>query len=127
MRTCSLAMTMFCFTVAHQSDGSLVAFRLLTTLNLGFAIAQTALAAEKATTFTGVIVQKGEEFLIAETENMTPLAMLQGVVFATENLANFVGQTVKVRGTLVTAKDGRKILRVKTMADIEKIPPPPIR
>ena len=123
MRTSHLALTMFWFAVAHHSEASPVAWRLVTTLNLGFVVAQTALAAEKTTTLTGVIVQKNEEFLIAEPENMTPLAVLQGVEFATENLANFVGQTVKVRGTLASAKDGRKILRVKTMANIEKIAP----
>lgn len=124
MRTSHLAWTMCCFTAAHQSNGSPIALRLVTSLNLGFAVAQAALAAEKTTTLTGVIVQKNDDFLIAETENMKPLAALQGVEFATDNLANFVGQTVKVRGTLVKAKDGRKILRVKTMADIEKVPPP---
>ncbi len=120
MRTSHFALTMFII-LAAQDDGSPIAVRPETTLNFGFALA------EKTTTLTGVIVQKNEEFLIAETENMKPLAVLQGVEFATENLANFVGQTVKVRGTLVSAKDGRKILRVKTMADIEKIAPPPIR
>lgn len=121
MRTSHFALTMFIFVAAHQDDGSPIAVRPVTTLNFSFA------PAEKTTILTGVIVQKNEEFLIAETENMTPLAVLQGVEFATENLANFVGQTVKVRGTLVSAKDGRKILRVKTMADIEKIARPPIR
>ncbi len=121
MSTSPLALTMFIFLAAHQSDDGSPALRLAKTLTFGSALA------EKTTTLTGVIVQKNEEFLIAETENMTPLAMLQGVEFATENLANFVGQTVKARGTLATAKDGRKILRVKTMADIEKISPPPIR
>ena len=108
MRISRLVLTIFCLVAAGQSDRSAL-----------------ALAAEKTTTLTGVVVEKNEEFLIAETENMTPLALLQGVEFATENLANFVGQTVKVRGEMVTAKDGRKILRVKTMADIEKIPPRP--
>lgn len=125
MRTSAIAMNMFIFVWVHQSNGSPSAWRLVTTFNLGFAVAHAALAAEKTTTLTGVIVQKDQEFLIAETENMTPLAWLQGVEFATENLANFVGQTVKARGTLSTAKDGRKILRVKTMGDIEKIPPRP--
>jgi hypothetical protein len=125
MRTSVIALNMFIFVVARQSDGPPVALRLATSFNLGFAVAQAALAAEKTTTLTGVIVQKNEEFLIAETENMTPLAVFQGVEFATENLANFVGQKVKARGTLMTGKDGRKILRVKTMADIEKIPARP--
>lgn len=90
-------------------------------LLLSLAIAALCFAAdEKTTTLTGVINQQGEDYVIAETETMKPIATLQGVEFTTENFANFIGQTVKVRGTLVTPKEGRKILRVRTLADIQR-------
>ena len=74
------------------------------------------------TKLTGVIYQNDHDFVIAETENMKPIAVLQGVEFATDNFANFVGKTVRVSGTL--AKVGlRKVLRVRTLADVEEIPP----
>jgi hypothetical protein len=90
----------------------LFAFTLLCCLNTA--------AKEKTTTLSGVIYQKGEDFVIAETENMTPIATLQGVEFSNGNFANYHGQTVRVRGVLVTTKEGKKILRVRTLADIEK-------
>jgi len=90
-------------------------------LLLALAIAALCLAAEdKPTTLTGVINQEGEDYVIAETESMKPIATLQGVEFTTENFANFIGQTVKVRGTLITPKQSRKILRVRTLADIQR-------
>ena len=90
-------------------------------LLLALAIAALCLAAEdKPTTLTGVINQEGEDYVIAETESMKPIATLQGVEFTTENFANFIGQTVKMRGTLITPKQGRKILRVRTLADIQR-------
>ena len=75
-------------------------------------------------TLTGVVYQKDDDFLIAETETMKPLATLEGVGFSTGHFANYVGQTVRVKGTLVTTKDGKKILRVQKVADIEKLAAP---
>ncbi len=75
-------------------------------------------------TLTGVVYQKDDEFVIAETENMKPLAKLEGVEFSTGHFANYVGQTVRVKGTLVTTKEGKKILRVRKVSDIEKVAAP---
>ena len=76
-------------------------------------------------TLTGVVYQKEHDFIIAETANMKPLATLEGVGFSTGHFANFVGQTVRVKGTLITTKEGKKILRVQKVSDIEKIALPP--
>jgi hypothetical protein len=54
---------------------------------------------------------------------MKPIATLQGVEFATNNFANFVGKTVRVRGTMSTV-GLRKVLRVQKLADVEEVPPP---
>ena len=75
-------------------------------------------------TLTGVVYQKDDDFVIAETETMKPLAVLEGVEFSTGHFANYVGQTVRVKGTLITNKEGKKTLRVQKVADIEKLPPP---
>ena len=75
-------------------------------------------------TLTGVVYQKDEAYFLAETENMKPLATLEGGEFSTGHFANFVGQQVRVKGTLITAKDGTKILRVQKVSDIVKLAPP---
>lgn len=56
--------------------------------------------AQRPTTISGVVIQQDEDFAIAEIENMKPIALLRGIEFSDGNFANFVGQTVTVRGTL---------------------------
>jgi len=80
-------------------------------------------AREETKTITGVIDQKGADFVIAEPENLEPVAVLQGVGFSNESFARFVGVPVRVRGTLVTEKN-RKILRVRRLSDIQETPQP---
>lgn len=105
------------------------------TLNLILATAAIGIAAqqqqppnksarEEAKTYSGVVIQQGVDFAIAEPENMKPIAVLQSVDFNNGNFANYIGQVVKVRGTLASTADGRTILLVRNLADIQKAPPP---
>ncbi|MGH9672768.1 MAG: hypothetical protein ACRD44_06260 [Bryobacteraceae bacterium] len=80
-------------------------------------------AREETTTITGVVTQRGADFWIADSQSVELIAVLQGVGFAKESFARFLGMPVRVRGTLVTEND-RKILRVRSLSDVELIAPP---
>jgi hypothetical protein len=97
-------------------------------LNMILATATASVAAQNeprqttqghTTTITGVIIQQGPDYMIAEPNEMTPIAVLQGVDFQTGHFANYMGQMVRVRGILDTTGE-RKLLRVKSIGDIEK-------
>jgi hypothetical protein len=105
-------------TLRYRSEGLM---RLLYVLFILLTIVWGAVAAPppKVTTLTGVVTQKGETFSLIEPDTMKPIAELKGVGFNTEHFANFIGQKVSVRGTLVTA-GGRKILEVRSVGDIQK-------
>ena len=77
----------------------------------------------EATTITGVITQHDADYVIADSEDVKPIAVLEGVGFPKESFARFVGMPVRVRGTLVTEKD-RKVLRVRSLSDVQQTPPP---
>jgi hypothetical protein len=74
-------------------------------------------------TFQGVIDQRGSEFVLANADDMEPIAILRGRGFAKENFARFVGDPVEVKGRMVT-EQGQKILYVNAIADIHRKPPP---
>jgi len=77
---------------------------------------------EEVSTVSGVVIQQGVDFAIANPENMKPIAVLQSVDFNNGNFANYIGQQVKVRGTLASTADGRTILLVRRLSDIERAP-----
>lgn len=97
-------------------------------LNMILATATVSAAAQKdpnqttrghTTTITGVIIQQGSDYMVAEPQEMKPIAVLEGVGFQTGHFANYMGQKVRVRGVLDTTGE-RKLLRVTSAADIEK-------
>src|SRR5262245_16079453 len=92
---------------------------ILATAALGFSAQQPAppnkTAREEVKTINGVVIQQGIDFMIAEPENMKPIAVLQSVDFNNGNFANYIGQTVRVRGTLASTNEGRTILLVRSL------------
>ena len=77
---------------------------------------------QSATTLTGVIDQKGNEFILSGDQAMQTAAVLRAKGFTDDNFARFVGNRVQVRGELTTEGD-RRILTVKSLADLKSLGP----
>jgi hypothetical protein len=73
-------------------------------------------------TLTGVVDQSGENYILADTERVQPLAVLHGKGFTDDNFARFVGLRVTISGDMVT-EGGRKVLYVRNLSDIQRLPP----
>jgi hypothetical protein len=72
-------------------------------------------------TLTGVIDQKGTEFVLSAEDDMRTRAVLRARGFSPDNFARFVGERVEVRGELRTEGD-RRVLEVKRLDDLKKVP-----
>lgn len=72
-----------------------------------------------AVTMSGVVIQQGSDYYIAEPNEMKPIAVLQGLEFNNGNFANYIGQQVHVRGAMSTVA-GRRVFVVRTLADISR-------
>lgn len=80
------------------------------------------LAQSGAGTYKGVVDQVESDYVLANAEDMKPIAVLEGVGFGKESFARFVGVSVEARGTMVEEK-GRKVLRVRSIEDIRPLKP----
>jgi hypothetical protein len=77
---------------------------------------------QSTTTLTGVIDQKGSEFVLSGEQAMKTTAVLRAKGFTDDNFARFVGNRVQVRGELTTEGD-RQILTVRSLADLKSLGP----
>jgi hypothetical protein len=87
-------------------------------------LAAASFAADKKdspATLTGVIDQKGTEFVLSAEPDMRTQAFLRARGFTPDNFARFVGERVEVRGELRMEGD-RRILEVRRLEDLKKIP-----
>ena len=71
------------------------------------------------TTLTGMLDQRGEEFVLASEDAMKTEAVLRAHGFSGDNFARFVGQRVEVRGEIRTEGE-RRILVVRRLEDLKK-------
>jgi hypothetical protein len=74
-----------------------------------------------AVTISGVVIQQGADYYIAEPSEMKPIAVLQGLEFNNGNFANYIGQQVHIRGAMSTVA-GRRVFVVRTLGDIARDP-----
>lgn len=79
-------------------------------------------AKQSATTLTGVLDQKGSEFVLSGENAMQPAAVLRSKGFSDDNFARFVGLRVQVRGALTTEGD-RRVLTVTSLDDLKSLGP----
>ena len=77
-------------------------------------------ARQSVTTLTGVLDQKGSDFVLSGEDAMQTAAVLRASGFSDDNFARFVGLRVQVRGELTTEAD-RRILTVKSVEDIKSL------
>jgi hypothetical protein len=73
----------------------------------------------KPVTLEGVVDESGGKFVLANPDNVEPMAELHGRGFSDDNFARFVGLRVTVKGDLVE-EGGRKRLYVRNLADIQR-------
>ena len=74
-------------------------------------------AKQSAATLTGILDQKGEDYVLSGEDAMQPAAVLRASGFSPDNFARFVGMRVQVRGELSTEGD-RRILTIKSLDDV---------
>ena len=79
-------------------------------------------AKPSVTTLTGIVDQKGRDFVLTGEEAMRPVAVLRASGFSADNFARFVGMRVEVRGEISTEGD-RRILTVKSLDDLKSLGP----
>jgi hypothetical protein len=84
----------------------------------------TALTADRkdsVTTLTGMLDQRGDNYVLASEDAMKTEAVLQASGFSADNFARFVGARVQVRGELRTEGE-RRVLVVRRLEDLKKLP-----
>ena len=77
-------------------------------------------AKQSVTTLTGVLDQKGEDYVISGEDAMQPAAVLRASGFSPDNFARFLGMKVQVRGEVSTDGD-RRILTMKSLDDVKSL------
>ena len=104
-------------------------FALILFLALGTVVSPAAQKGQKgaeakqsAITLTGVIDQKGNDFVLSGDQGMQTAAVLRARGFTDDNFARFVGNRVQVRGELTTEGD-RRILTVRSLDDLKSLGP----
>lgn len=75
---------------------------------------------QSSTTLTGVLDQKGSDFVLSGEDAMQTAAVVRASGFSEDNFARFVGLRVQVRGELTTEGD-RRILTVKRLDDLKSL------
>jgi hypothetical protein len=78
---------------------------------------------QTAGTFRGVIDQRDTEYMLVNDQNMEPIAVLRGRGFEKENFARFLGDPVEIKGRMTT-ENGRKVLLVRSVEDVRRMPVP---
>lgn len=75
----------------------------------------------QGTVLTGIVDQRGEEFVLSGEDAMQTQAVLRAAGFSPDNFARFVGERTEVRGELKTEGE-RRVLVVKRIEDLKKLP-----
>jgi hypothetical protein len=73
----------------------------------------------KSATLEGIVDESGGKFVLANADNVEPIAELHGRGFSDDNFARFVGLRVTVKGDLVE-EGGRKMLYIRNLTDIQR-------
>jgi hypothetical protein len=71
-------------------------------------------------TLTGIVDQHEGKFVLADEEEIRPIAVLRGRGFKDTNFARFVGLRVQVSGEMVT-EGGQQVLYVPSLSHIKQI------